>query len=189
MSSKNMIAIVGRDRKEIDRLIAGFFAGGDACNNNVARMRPSIAHIFRQKNSRCFCVQRYPKFLEDHTIAQNWGLPLWDLARQDIDEWRWLQDEARSIMSRYSELSTQAYPAELDDVTRIAAQFCQAHILLPDVLLLDAVFSDWHHSDRDKVFSMLRDYLARHPLRPVVHLDVVPPPDELHFQRVEMAEA
>lgn len=189
MSFNNRVAIVCRDRNEIDRLIVAFFAGDSTCRDMTERMPPVVAQIFRQTPCRCFCVQRYPKFLEDHTIVDNWSLPLWDVARQDDDAWHWLHDEARSIMKRYSEMSPLAYPAQLDDIARIAAHFSQAHMLLPDVLLLDGVLSDWHASDRSTVSRMLEDFVARHPLRPVLHLDLVPPPAALAFQTLELVAA
>lgn len=185
MSKRNLIAVVARERAEVERLIGAFLAGGEGRAAWAGRLAAPSAGVLGQPACRCFCVQRYPKFLADHTIVENWSLPLWEVARRDGDEWRWLLDEAGAIMSRYTELSAQCYPEQLDDVARVAAQFAQAHLLLPDVLLLDAVFSGWHRHDRAMVRRMLGDYVARHPLRPVLHFDLAPPPEELSFQIVE----
>lgn len=185
MIAGQLLAIVARDRAGIDRLLEAVFAG----RSLPGVPADALAGMPGPSGRRCFCVQRYPKFLEDHTIVDNWSLPLWEIARQDADEWCWLQEEAKTIMSRYTPLPAQAYPAQLDDVARVAASFAQAHLLLPDLLLLDALFSDWHRSDRDRIGCMLRDYHARHPLRPVLHIDVAPPPAILPFHVFEVADS
>lgn len=187
MIAGQLIAIVARDRAGIDRLLEAVFAGRSlpgALAGALEGMR-----LPPRRQGRCFCVQRYPKFLEDHTIVDNWSLPLWEIARQDADEWFWLLEEAKTIMSRYTPLPAQSFPAQLDDVARVAANFAQAHILLPDLLLLDAVFSDWHRSDCERIGRMLCDYHLRYPLRPVLHIDVVPPPDLLPFHVLEAPAA
>lgn len=167
MSSPRHFSLTRHDRDAIDRTVAELSARAD---------------------QRVFCVQREPRFLRDHSIEENWMLPFWPLARDDEDEWTWLLALGRDVFARYSAGSSAAYPGQLDPLALLAAQFGQAHIMMPDILVLDSVFSGWHRTDQAVVGRMVRDYAARHPLRTVVHVDVVePPPGILPFAAREDA--
>ena len=136
----------------------------------------AVGELSARAGQRVFCVQREARFLRDHSIEENWMLPYWQLARDDEEEWQWLLELGRGMFARYSGASPAAYPGELDALALLAAQFGQAHIVMPDILVLDSVFSGWHRSDQEQVGRMVRDYAGRHPLRSVVHVDVVEPP-------------
>jgi hypothetical protein len=168
------------DRDEIDRKVEEFFARGPAWNALAQRL-PSGAG-----DGSVFCVQRQACFLADHSIEENWMLPLWELAGDDQDEWNWLLELGRGVFARYSDDSPAAYPAQLDELSLLAAQFGQAHIMMSDILVLDSVFSGWHRTDQAQVGRMVRDYAGRHPFRAVVHVDVTePPPGVLSFLDME----
>lgn len=169
-----------RDRDEIDRQVEEFFTRGPTWAA-LARRLPHGAGC-----GSVFCVQRQASFLADHTIEENWMLPFWKLAADDPEEWRWLLALGRGVFAKYSDGSPAAYPVQLDELSLLAAQFGQAHIMMPDILVLDSVFSGWHRSDQEKVGCMVRDYAGRHPFRAVVHMDVsAPPPDVLLFFDME----
>lgn len=158
------------DRDAIDRTVEELFVHGSAWNAVAARLPAG------ERLGRVFCVQRQARFLGDHTIEENWMLPLWEMADADPEEWNWLLELGRNVFSRYSDGSSGAYPPQLDDVALLAAQFGQAHIMMPDLLVLDSVFSGWHRTDQEQIGRMVRDYASRHPFRAVVHVDVTEPP-------------
>lgn len=180
MSYPRHFSLTLHDRDEIDRKIEEFFARGPAWAALAGRLPAGegMTHVF--------CVQRQARFLSDHTIEENWMLPLWETARDDLDEWTWLLELGRGVFAGYSEGSPGSYPAQLDELSLLAAQFGQAHIMMPDILVLDSVFSGWHRTDQEKVGRMVRDYASRHPFRAVVHVDVIePPPGVLSFLDME----
>lgn len=170
MSYPRHISFTLRDRDEIDRKLEGLFAHAPAWNALAQRLPAG------EGQERVFCVQRQPHFLSDHTIEENWMLPLWEMASDDLSEWTWLLELGRNIFSRYSDGSPAAYPAQLDELSLFAAQFAQAYIMMPDTLILDSVFSGWHRTDQEMVGLMVRDYASRHPFRAVLHVDVIEPP-------------
>jgi hypothetical protein len=180
MSPPRHFSLTLHDRDEIDRKVEEFFVCGPAWNALAQRLPSGAA------GGSVFCVQRQACFLADHTIEENWMLPLWETASDDLDEWTWLLELGRGVLARYSDGSPGAYPAQLDELSLLAAQFGQAHIMMPHILVLDSVFSGWHRTDQEKVGRMVRDYASRHPFRAVVHVDVIePPPGVLPFLNME----
>lgn len=183
MSYPCHIALVLHDRDAIDRLVDALIAGRGPEWSALARRLPPAPG---DGGRRVHCVQRQARFLGDHTIEENWQLPLWERAADDLAEWEWLLAQGRALFARYSGAAVNAYPAQLDELSLLAAQFVQAHIMMPEILLLDAVLSGWHRTDLATVGRMIRDYADRHPLRALLYVDVAePPPGILPFRVLE----
>lgn len=180
------ISLVLRDRNEVEQLIADTFSRGRSWQAVLSLLSVASVNPLARKSWRVFCVQRHPQLLHDHTIAENWKLPLWATVADDVGELQWSLKQAQSVFAAYSSFSTGCYPTQLDEVSRVAAQFSLAHIVMPDVVLLDAVLSGWHQTDQELVWRMIKDYADRYPFRPMVYVDVAAPPSgKLSFHLVE----
>lgn len=179
MPSTRLIAITARDRAAVERLI-------DALQGDRRAGLP--LELAALPGDSVFCVQRYPAFLEDHSIVDNWALPLWTRDGLEPEEWEWLLAEASARFATYSDRPVEAFPGELDEIAKIAAQFVQAQLMMPEVLLLDGVLSAWHRSDAERIGVMLDDFVRRYPLRWVLHVDIAePPPGIASFRCMELS--
>lgn len=180
------ISLTFRDRDEIEQVIADTLSRGQSWRALLDLLPFGGAG---RDSWRAFCVQRQPQLLGDHTIEENWQLPLWTSVTDDIEEREWLLEQARATLANYSDFSASSYPTQLNEVSKVAAQFSLAHILMPDILLLDAVLSGWHHTDQEMVWRMIKDYANRYPFRSLVYVDVtVPPTGDFTFHMAELVK-
>lgn len=186
MTHTSYFSLVLPDRDAIEHLVDDFFVRGTTWRK-LSRRFSFVAPDGGAHGSKLYCVQRQGRLLGDHTVEENWKLPLWELAEDDLDEWSDLLADAQEFFHRYSSFKVSHYPGQLDGVSLLAAQFSQAYIMKPDVLLLDSVLSGWYHADQAIVGQMVSDYAERYPFRPMMYVDVVPPPaDVLPFIAMEM---
>lgn len=164
-------SVVAADRSATDRVVRALM-GHDSIEasprDGAGTVRFTLA---LGAHDRPACVHRTPRLLSDHTLLENWMMCLWGrgdttgpAARREIAD-------AMAFYSAVADLPPQAYPAALPELSLVAAQFVQAHLVRARALVLDAVLAGWHPTQRAVVARFIAVYRRRFPFHPIVHVD------------------
>lgn len=164
-------SVVAADRRAADRVVRALMEHGSieaSARDGTATVRFTLA---LGAHDRPACVYRTPRLLSDHTLLENWMMCLWGrgdapgpAARREIAD-------AIAFYTGLADLPPQAYPAALPELSLVAAQFVQAHLVRARALVLDAALAGWHPTQRATVAQFIAIYRRRFPFHAIVHVD------------------